>query len=88
MTSLEELYLRDAEVDDAGLTQLKGLTRLRLLDLNGTRVTVAGVYAAPEGNPPSRDRLLTAGRLWNQLRIAFTTRPWTSVRRKSRPWNL
>ena len=39
LTNLSDLYLEDANVTDAGLEQLKGLTKLKLLVLRGTKVT-------------------------------------------------
>ena len=54
--ALREL-LRDGEtaygtmITDAGLAHLKGLTGLRVLDLQGTRITDAGVRALEEALP-------------------------------------
>ena len=43
MTNLTNLRLDNTHVTDAGIAQLKGLTRLEKLSLRGTRVTDVGV---------------------------------------------
>lgn len=45
LTSLEELWLRNSNVDNDGLKYLSGLTRLRILSLPGTRVGHGGFEA-------------------------------------------
>jgi hypothetical protein len=42
-TQLRWLSLQDTQVSDAGLEQLRRLSRLEMLDLVGTRVTERGV---------------------------------------------
>lgn len=42
---LEELDLRDSDVDDLGVDRLARLTRLRRLDLRGSKVTQDGLAA-------------------------------------------
>lgn len=48
---LEELSLRDTQITDAGLEHLKGLTRLRALDLQGTKVSGDGIRSLQRALP-------------------------------------
>jgi len=51
LTALEELNLRGTQVTDAGLEYLKGLTPLRILDLDDTKVSVDGVARLQQALP-------------------------------------
>ena len=51
MTQLEDLELSDTQVTDAGLTHLKGLSRLTYLNLKGTKVTIQGIKELQEALP-------------------------------------
>ena len=49
--TFNSLELTNTQVTDAGLEQLKGMTKLRVLQLGGTRVTEAGVAKLQKALP-------------------------------------
>jgi hypothetical protein len=51
LQQLHWLEISDTQVDDAGLAHLKGLARLRSLDLENTRVTAEGVKELQQSLP-------------------------------------
>jgi len=51
LTKLQTLDLADAQVTDAGLKHLHGLTQLKVLYFGGTKVTEAGIQELQEALP-------------------------------------
>ena len=55
LTSLESLNFENTiRVSDCGLVHLKGLTNLRRFNLDGTKVTAAGVQDLQKGLPKTK----------------------------------
>ena len=52
--TLQTLRLRDTKVTDVGLAHLKGLTKLRFLDLGKTAVTDAGIKELQKALPKAK----------------------------------
>ncbi len=51
MSELQELDIRNTPVADAGLVHLAGLTRLQVLHVAGTKVTIAGAKLLKQSLP-------------------------------------
>jgi hypothetical protein len=51
LTNLQELYLYGTSVTDAGMAYLAKMTRMRVLDVSATEVTIAGVVALQKELP-------------------------------------